>query len=199
MKVPGGGALHTGSSHPSDSANGIRVRRSAIHPQFQSEHTASRLFPTASTSACLGLDADFGNSRQLLRHIQLVKYLTDTKGLSNVLWMAPLCGAPSADYNPGSQYIEFGGADTYASAGDAQPLTSLFQKTAAAFPNTMVALHEGGTIPDPDQLKSTGTKCLFFNVWASPYFNSPHNTTDHVQSVYSNAYVITRDKLPSFQ
>jgi hypothetical protein len=126
-------------------------------------------------------------------------YLTATKGLNNVLWIAPLCGSPSAAYNPGAQYIDFGGADTYVTAGDTQPLTSLFTQTQNAFPNMMVALHECGTIPDPDQLRSTGAKWLFFNVWASPFFNSPYNTTAHLQAVYSNSYVITRDKLPSFQ
>ena len=76
-------------------------------------------------------------------------YLTATKGLNNVLWLAPLCGTPDAAYNPGPQYIDFGGADTYVTAGDYEPLTSLFQKTETAFPNMMVALHECGSIPIP--------------------------------------------------
>jgi hypothetical protein len=126
-------------------------------------------------------------------------YLTATKGLNNVLFLAPLCQHPTADYNPGAQYIDFGGADNYVAAGDTEPMTSMFQQAQTAFPNMMVALHECGTIPDPDQLKSTGTKWLFFNVWANPYFNSPYNTTAHLQAVYSNPYVITRDKLPSFK
>jgi hypothetical protein len=126
-------------------------------------------------------------------------YLTATKGLNNVLWLAPLCQHPTAAYNPGSQYIDFGGADNYVSAGDTQPMTSIFQQAETAFPNMMIALHECGTIPDPDQLKSTGTKWLFFNVWANPFFNPPNNTTAHLQAVYSNPYVITRDKLPSFK
>jgi beta-mannanase len=126
-------------------------------------------------------------------------YLTATKGLNNVLFLAPLCQHPTSDYNPGAQYIDFGGADNYVAAGDTQPMTSMFQQAQTAFPNMMVALHECGTIPDPDQLKSTGTKWLLFNVWANPYFNSPYNTTAHLQAVYSNPYVITRDKLPSFK
>jgi Beta-mannanase len=127
-------------------------------------------------------------------------YLTATKGLNNVLWMAPLCGqGPSSAYNPGPQYIDFGGSDIYKTAGDTEPLTSMFQQTVTAFPNMMVALHECGTIPDPVQLKSTATKWLLFNVWATPYFNAPYNTTAHLQAVYSDPYVITRDKLPSFK
>jgi hypothetical protein len=126
-------------------------------------------------------------------------YLTATKGLNNVLFLAPLCQHPTAAYNPGAQYIDLGGADNYVAAGDTEPMTAMFQQTETAFPNMPVALHECGTIPDPDQLKSTATKWLFFNVWANPYFNAPYNTTAHLQSVYSNPYVITRDKLPSFK
>jgi Glycosyl hydrolase family 26 len=127
------------------------------------------------------------------------KYLTATKGLNNVLWVAPLCGSPTGAYNPGAGYIDFGGADDYVTAGDYQPLTSLFQQTVSSFPNMMVALHECGSIPDPAQLQSTATKWLFFNVWASPYFNAPFNPASHLQAVYSSPYVITRDKLPSFK
>jgi hypothetical protein len=127
-------------------------------------------------------------------------YLTATKGLNNVLWLAPLCGqGPSSAYNPGAQYIDFGGSDIYKTAGDTEPLTSIFQQTVTAFPNMMVALHECGTIPDPVQLKSTATKWLLFNVWANPFFNAPYNTSAHLQAVYSDPYVITRDKLPSFK
>jgi Glycosyl hydrolase family 26 len=126
-------------------------------------------------------------------------YLTATKGLDNVLWIAPLCGSPDAAYNPGSQYIDLGGADTYQAAGDYQPLTNLFQQTETAFPNMMVALHECGPIPDPAQLKSSSTKWLFFNVWATPYFTPQYNPVAHLQSVYGNEYVISRDRLPSFK
>jgi beta-mannanase len=158
-----------------------------------------RLFHEAGNN-CKWFWWSMGTSAQWQSLFQYAfKYLTATKGLNNVLWIAPLCGSPSAAYNPGAQYIDMGGADTYVTAGDVQPLTSMFTATQNTFPNMMVALHECGTIPDPVQLKSTGTKWLFFNVWANPYFNAPYNTAAHLQAVYSNPYVITRDKLPSFK
>jgi hypothetical protein len=126
-------------------------------------------------------------------------YLTATKGLNNVLWLAPLCGTPDAAYNPGTQYIDLGGADDYVAAGDYEPLTNLFHQTQAVFPNMMVALHECGPIPDPDQLKSSGTKWLLFNVWSGMFITPAVNPTAHLQAVYSNEYVITRDRLPSFR
>ncbi len=126
-------------------------------------------------------------------------YLTATKGLKNTIWIAPLCGSPSNAYNPGPKYIDLGGADNYAKMGDFGPMNSIFKATESAFPNLMVALHENGPIPDPDQLKSTGTKWLFFNTWCDPYPSPQWNPVDHLKAVYQSDYVITRDELPSFK
>lgn len=126
-------------------------------------------------------------------------YLTATKGLNNVLWLAPLCGSPDPAYDPGPSLIDFGGADNYLSPGDYQPMTTLFHQTESTFPNMMVALHECASIPDPDQLKSSATKWLFFNVWSGTFITPMYNSAAHLQSVYSNEYVITRDRLPSFR
>jgi hypothetical protein len=158
-----------------------------------------RLFHEAG-NGCSWFWWSMGTSQQWQElFVYAFKYLTATKGLDNVIWIAPLCGSPTAAYDPGAQYIDLGGADDYVSAGDTEPLTNLFKSTESAFPGMMVALHECGTIPDPAQLEATSTKWLFFNVWASPYFAAPYNTTAHLQQVYSNPYVITREALPSFQ
>jgi hypothetical protein len=126
-------------------------------------------------------------------------YLTATKGLDNVLWLEPLCGSPDPAWDVGPQFTDIGGADTYVQAGDYEPLTSLFQQTVSSFPNRIIALHECGPIPDPNQLQATNTKWLLFNVWASPYFTPQYNPTVHLQAVYSNPYVLTRADLPSFK
>ncbi|XXY17590.1 glycosyl hydrolase [Sorangium sp. So ce216] len=126
-------------------------------------------------------------------------YLTGTKGLDNVLWMVPLCGHPDRAYDVGPQYSDIGGADTYVQARDYGPLTDLFHQTESAFPGRIVALHECGSIPDPEQLRSTGTKWLLFNVWANPFFKPEHNPPDHLRAVYTSDYVITLDELPSFE
>lgn len=61
-----------------------------------------------------------------------------------------------------------------------------------------IALHENGPIPDPDQLQSTGTKWLYFDIWTAPF---PETSTSvaEIQKVYSSAYVITRDEMPSLK
>lgn len=124
-------------------------------------------------------------------------YLTVTKGLKNMIWLLPYDGSPDASFYPGKSFVDLGGADTYAGDGNYDPENSLYKKCVAVFGSTMpIALHECGPIPDPAQLMSTGTKWLFFNVWTSPYYQSPSNSVSHLQSVYTSSYVITRDEMP---
>jgi len=124
-------------------------------------------------------------------------YLTATKGLNNLLWIVPQCGNPDPSYDPGKQYSDFGGADTYVT--DTGPLTSIFNQTVSAFPGRPAVLHECGKIPDPDQLKSSNTKWLLFNLWSNPYFHADHNSAAWIKQVYTSDYVITADELPSFK
>jgi hypothetical protein len=75
----------------------------------------------------------------------------------------------------------------------------LSRQCVAIFGSTMpIALHECGPIPDPAQLQSTSTKWVLFNVWTSPYYQSPSNSVAHLQAVYASDYVITLDEMPGF-
>jgi Glycosyl hydrolase family 26/Cellulose or protein binding domain len=126
-------------------------------------------------------------------------YLTQTKGLHNLVWLMPYDGSPDASFNPGKAYYDIGGADTYAS--DHGPLTSLFNSTKSIFGSTVpIALHENGRIPDPAQLQSTATRWVLFNTWHTTFISDTSvNPTSTVNSVYNSAYVVTRDELPSLK
>ena len=125
-------------------------------------------------------------------------YLTVTKGLTNMIWLLPYDGSPDASFYPGKSLVDIGGADTYAGNGNYDPQNALYKKCVAVFGASMpIALHECGPIPDPTQLMTTGTKWLFFNVWTSPYYQSPSNSVSHLQSVYTSSYVVTRDEMPA--
>ena len=67
-------------------------------------------------------------------------YLTGTKALNNLLWVVPMCGNPDPAFDPGAQFSDFGGADTYVT--DTGPLTSLANQTVSSFPNRAPMLHE---------------------------------------------------------
>lgn len=126
-------------------------------------------------------------------------YLTATKGLRNMIWLLPYDGSPNASFYPGKQWVDIGGADTYAGDGNYAPQTALYNQCVGIFGSTMpIALHECGPIPDPAQLQSAGAKWMMFNVWTAPYYQSPSNSVAHIQSVYTSDYVITRDEMPGF-
>jgi hypothetical protein len=126
-------------------------------------------------------------------------YLTVTKGLRNMLWLMPYNGSPNAAFYPGKDFVDIGGADTYAGDGNYAPQTQMYNQCVAIFGSAMpIALHECGPIPDPVQLQSTSTKWVLFNVWTSPYYQSPSNSVAHLQAVYTSDYVITLDEMPGF-
>jgi len=126
-------------------------------------------------------------------------YITNTKGMTGILWLLPYDGTPQASFYPGAKYVDLAGADTYNNAYDYSPVTSIFNATRTIAGTTIpIALHENGPIPDPDQLQTTKTKWLFFNTWTAPY---PENDTSvaELQKVYDSTYVITRDEMPSLK
>lgn len=126
-------------------------------------------------------------------------YLIQKKGLKNTLWIVPHCGNPnSGAWNPGKQYVDIGGSDTYKNPGDYQSLVEQYEDTQKTFASLPIALHENGPIPDPDKLIADGAKWIMFNTW-SDHFNPPNNSEDHTKKVYNHDYVITLDELPSFQ
>jgi len=126
-------------------------------------------------------------------------YLTVTKGLRNMLWLMPYNGSPDAAFYPGKEFVDIGGADVYAGDGKYDPQTAMYNSCVKVFGSTMpIALHECGPIPDPVQLQSSNTKWVLFNVWTSPFYQSPSNSVDHLKSVYTSDYVITLDEMPGF-
>lgn len=126
-------------------------------------------------------------------------YMTATKGLTNLLWLMPYDGTPDASFYPGKDYVDIGGADNYNAAFDYSPMTSIYDACVTIFGSTMpIALHECGPIPDPDQLQTTKTNWVFFNVWTDPYEKND-TTGPELQKVYNSSYVVTRDKMPNLR
>jgi hypothetical protein len=137
------------------------------------------------------------------QYVRLYKYafnyLTATKGLKNMIWLLPYDGSPDASFYPGKDFVDIGGADTYAGDGNYAPQTAMYNNCVKVFGATMpIALHECGPIPDPVQLQSAGAKWVMFNVWTAPYYQAPSNSVAQLKTVYSSDYVITVDEMPGF-
>ncbi len=126
-------------------------------------------------------------------------YYTRVKGLHNLIWLHPYDGTPRAAFYPGKQYVDIGGADTYAS--NHNPLTAMFNTTRGIYGTVVpIALHENGPIPDPAQLQSTATRWVLFNTWHGTWLtNTSVNPTNLLSQYYNSAYVVTRDEVPNLR
>ncbi|WP_271190460.1 glycosyl hydrolase, partial [Dactylosporangium matsuzakiense] len=121
------------------------------------------------------------------------------QGVHNVVYLHPFNGSPAAAWYPGKQYVDIGGADTY--AGDHSPQTSMFNAARNVYGGTMpIALHENGPIPDPGQLQSTATRWVLFNTWHTTWITDTSvNPAATINAVYNSSYVVTRDEVPNLR
>jgi len=141
-------------------------------------------------------------------------YLTDEKGLNNLIWV---WNGQSASWFPDPKTVHIISFDYYTSSSSeasAQNYTDpsfinrfTTTKNTPLEKNLMVALSENGAIPDPDFCFSNNIMWSWFMVWNdSNNYTTPnkdnfwiggyHNTLAHKTKVYNHAKVITLDELP---
>lgn len=135
-------------------------------------------------------------------------YLVKTKGLHNLIRLLPYSGTPNAEFYPGDENVDIGGADQYLLPAQ-QPFARLFTACSKVFGDTMpIALHETGTIPQPDQMFPTAAPWLLWNTWAGYYTGSwdagsgtpvEFNTADGIKKAFASPYTLTRDELPDLK
>ncbi|WP_066367581.1 glycosyl hydrolase [Herbidospora mongoliensis] len=126
-------------------------------------------------------------------------YFTTTKGLNNLIWLHGYNGQPQSAFYPGKQYVDVGGADTYAGDGNYDPQKAMYDNVRTIVGTTVpIALHENGPIPDPDRLQSTGARWVLFGTWHGNHL-TVSNSVSHLNKVYNHSYVVTRDELPNFR
>src|SRR4029078_3611862 len=103
-------------------------------------------------------------------------------GVHNLVYLHPFNGSPSSAWYPGKQYVDIGGADTY--ARDHRPPNSMYNSARSVYGSTMrIALHENGRIPDPAQLQSAGARWVLFNTWHTSFIR---HTTRNSTSVLNH-------------
>jgi hypothetical protein len=124
-------------------------------------------------------------------------YLTQTKGLKNIIWLMPYSGSPSSAFYPGKGLIDLAGPDTYATN---DPFSSTYSGAKAVIGSAVpIPLHETGLIPTPSKMFPSTAPWVLFNIWAGYQSDGTHNTTANIQSVYADSRVVTRDKVPSLK
>ncbi|HLL65416.1 MAG TPA: glycosyl hydrolase [Micromonosporaceae bacterium] len=126
-------------------------------------------------------------------------YMTNTKGLNNLIWLHGYNGQPQSSFYPGKATVDIGGADTYAGDGNYGPLTSMYNSVRNIVGTSLpIALHENGPIPDPNQLQSAGSRWVLFATWHGNHL-TVSNSAAHLRHVFNHAYVVTRDEVPNLR
>lgn len=125
----------------------------------------------------------------------MYRYLTDNKGLSNLVWLAPSSGTPNAAWYPGKEYLDVAGPDTYATN---PPFTSMFNAARGIIGATVpITLHETGVVPQPNTMFPNTAPWVLFSVWAG--YQSSNNTLNDMRSAYESSYTLTRDEVPDLK
>ncbi len=130
---------------------------------------------------------------QLWRY--MFDYLVTTKGLHNLVWLAPSSGSPDASWYPGKAYLDVAGPDTYATN---PPFSAMFTAAKNIIGTTVpITLHETGVVPQPSTMFPTAAPWVLWNIWAG--YQISENTVANVQSAYASSYTITRDEVPNLK
>ena len=136
-----------------------------------------------------------GTAAQFIQLWQyMFNYLTNTKGLNNLVWLLPSSGSPNASWYAGKAYLDVAGPDTYATN---PPFTSMFNSARNIIGTTVpITLHETGVVPQPSTMFPSTAPWVLWNIWAG---SNSENTVANIRSAYDSPYTITRDEVPNLK
>ena len=121
---------------------------------------------------------------------QTYNYLTNTKGLNNILWVWNANGTPSSTYYPGSSYIDVLATDVY--GGN---FSSTIYNTMNSIANgKLISLGEVGDLPSISTLQSSQPNWVWFMMWDES--GADYNTDAEIQAAINHSYTLTRNEIP---
>jgi hypothetical protein len=119
-------------------------------------------------------------------------YFTKERKLDNLIWVLCHCGTPKADFDPGRNYYDIVGGDTYGK-GIQQ---SLFEKVKSIHGDAIpICYHECGTLPDPDECFRNNVTWSWWMLWHTRYL--ARHDREALTHIYNDEQVLTRDELPN--
>jgi len=127
----------------------------------------------------------------------MYEYLTSTKGLDNLVWLAPSSGTVDAAWYPGKALLDLAGPDTYDTN---PPFSGMYSAAKAVIGSTVpIPLHETGTVPQPSTMFPTAAPWVLWNIWAGYQSDGTHNSVATVRTAIESPYTINRDELPDLR
>lgn len=118
-------------------------------------------------------------------------YFVGERKLNNLIWVLCHSGTPQQGWNPGKEYYDLAGADTYGKGIH----NSLFETIKSIHGEAVpIPLHECGTIPDPDECFRQGVTWSWWMLWHSSYLH--RYDKEALRRIYNHDRILTRDELP---
>ncbi len=118
-------------------------------------------------------------------------YFTHERGLNNLIWVLCHSGEPRSTNNPGKEYYDLAGGDSY--GGGIQD--EMYKEVQSIHGDIVpIPFHECGAIPDPDLCKEKGIDWSWWMLWHTGHVTN-HNK-DEMRRIYNHDLVITLDEVP---
>ena len=118
-------------------------------------------------------------------------YFVHERELTNLIWVLPHSSQPRDGWDPGKDYYDLAGADSYGGGIQAGLFNRMVEMHGDEHP---IPYHECGTVPDPDAAFAQGITWSWWMLWHTGHL------TDHDEDALTRAYrherVLTRDELP---
>ncbi len=113
--------------------------------------------------------------------------------LHNLIW---IWNTNDKEWYPGDDVVDIMSNDYYSHIGDHNPLVDEFTKTDEVTNGLKpVCIGENGPIPDPELIKESGAKWLWFMTWNNFSGRKLWNTREELIGFYNNNYVINMEDI----
>jgi hypothetical protein len=119
-------------------------------------------------------------------------YFVKERKLNNLIWVLCHTGNPNAEWDPGKEYYDLAGGDTYGKGIQA----SLFNKVKAIHGDKIpIVYHECGTLPDPEECFQQKITWSWWMLWHTSFVT--RHDKEALKRIYNSDLVLTRDELPN--
>ena len=117
-------------------------------------------------------------------------YLVKERKLNNLIWVLPHSGNLDESYNPGREYYDLVGPDTYSKDEQGRLYHAIVKMHGN---DLLVPLHECGTLPDPDECKRNNTVWMWWMLWHTSHLTE--HDKDELKRIYNHPDVLTLDEM----